>query len=353
MNHSRSATARQQAPLVSVLLPIRGGRSTTAAAVTSILSQSLGDFELVLIGHENNRSATTELPDDPRIRRIARQSEGIVGALNTGLAAARGSIIARMDDDDIAYPDRLAIQLELMNHLPERALIGARVRMIDSNDDTQGIAGGSERYATWLNGLTDQDSLHQSVFIENPLPHPTWLAPRSVFVELGGYRQGDFPEDHDFVLRAARAGITLAKPKPVLLDWRDHEDRLTRTDPRYKREAFIEMKADALVHPGFGFGLGQACDRGVWIAGVGRSARRWCDALLSRDVAVRGFVDLAGPRMRNSKRHRPVVDYDGLIAQRGEDLLLGAITRPEAREILTTWATSAGLRPMHDYVLAD
>lgn len=340
-------------PEVSVLLPMRSGRPTAANAVQSLLAQSFDDFELLVVGHPDIETATAWLPDDSRIRRVVRQAEGITAALNTGLEQARGRYIARMDDDDIAYPHRLAEQLNLIKRLPERSLVGARIRMIDGAGAVEGVAGGSQRYATWLNDLVEPEALRSSVFIENPLPHPTWLAPRVVFDELGGYRHGDFPEDHDFVLRAARAGVMFAKPEAILLDWRDHQDRLTRTDPRYRREAFIEMKADALVHPDCGFALGKGRPRGVWIAGVGRSARRWCDALTARDVEVRGFVDLAGPRMRNRKRHRPVVDYDGLLAQRNNDLLLGAVTRPQARDILANWCHSVGLKPLVDFVLGD
>lgn len=339
-------------PLVSILLPVRGERETTIDAVASLLAQTFEDFELLVIGHEDVASNTADLPSDSRIRRLCRRAPGIVGALNTGIREARGEYIARMDDDDFAYPERLSIQMQMIADLPENALVGARVRMIDSAGGTSGVAGGSTRYAAWLNGLTEHSGIQQSVFVENPLPHPTWLASRSLFERLDGYRQGSFPEDHDFVLRAARAGVHFAKPDAVLLDWRDHEDRLTRTDPRYRREAFIEMKAQALVHPEAGFEL-DGGRRGVWIAGVGRSARRWCDALLACDVPVRGFVDLAGPRMRNRKRHRPVVDYDGLLAQRGTDLLVGAVTRPEAREHLNNWCLGAGLHPMIDYVLGD
>ncbi len=64
-------------------------------------------------------------PSDPRIRFVARQQPGIVGALNTGLAQARGQHIARMDDDDIAYPTRLATQLAYLNGNSGTQLCGA------------------------------------------------------------------------------------------------------------------------------------------------------------------------------------------------------------------------------------
>ncbi len=339
-------------PAVSILLPVRGRRTTTRSAVQSLLEQDFEDFELLVVGQQDVERATAALPQDPRIRRIARLEPGIVSALNTGLAA-RGTFIARMDDDDIAYPNRLSTQLELLRRLPTPAMVGAKVRMVDANGSTEGIADGNHRYAEWLNGLIRAEAIAAAVFIENPLPHPTWLAPRTVFERLEGYRHGPFAEDHDFILRAARAGVTFAKPDETLLDWRDHDDRLTRTDERYAREAFIEMKAAALTHPQAGFALCGSNRRGVWIAGVGRSARRWCDALTARDVEVHGFVDLAGPRKKNSKRHRPVLDYDGLLAQRGDDLLVGAVTRPEAREHLANWCRSVGWVAMRDYVLGD
>ena len=344
---------RSASPRVSVLLPVRGERTTTPAAVTSLLSQTFEDFELLVIGQAEAPVSPSPLPRDSRIRQIRRRAPGIVGALNTGIKEARGDFIARMDDDDLAHPERLSTQIQMLGGEHEPLLIGTRVRMIDSSGGTAGVAGGSLRYAAWLNDLIENKAIQQAIFIENPLPHPTWLASRRVFEDLGGYRQGDFPEDHDFILRAARAGVRFAKTDRVLVDWRDHEERLTRTDPRYRQEAFIEMKAEALCHPDAGFDLSPGFTRGVWIAGVGRSARRWCDALLARDVPVRGFVDLAGPKMRNRKRHRPVVDYDGLLSQRGNDLLVGAVTRPEARKSLDTWCIEAGLSPMIDYVLGD
>lgn len=337
-------------PLISVLCPVGGSRTTTSAAIASVLQQTETRIEVLVIGYDNVHELA--LPKDPRLHRLTRQSPGIVAALNTGLAAARGRFIARMDDDDLCHTERFEQQLSLIEQLPEPALVGTRVRMMDSDGGGDSVGGGSLRYADWLNGLTQHRDIVEAAFIENPLPHPTWLAHRSLFQSLGGYRQGPFPEDYDLVLRAARHGAHFGKPEATLLQWRDHEHRLTRTDARYSRLAFIELKADALVHPASGFDL-HSTERGVWIAGVGRSARRWCDALVTRGVSVRGFVDLSGPHMKTQKRHRRVIDYDRLLNLRGEDLLLGAITRPEARQLLTAWCQSVGWRAMQDYVLAD
>ena len=349
MNLTRGAI-----PAVSVLLPVCGSRTTTRAAVQSVLDQSLDDLELLLIARDEPAARERLgacLPTDRRIRVLPRRAPGIVAALNTGLAAARGRFVARMDDDDVAHPQRLQRQLEHLLAMPVPGLVGARVRLVDAAGGTDGVGAGSLRYAEWLNALVAPEEIRQACFVENPLPHPTWFAERALFERLGGYADGDFPEDCELVLRAWRMGVPMSKPQAVLLDWREHPARLTRTDPRYRREAFIRMKARIAASAEAGLGLDAG--RGAWIVGVGRSARRWCDALLEHGVPVRGFVDLDGPRRRRRKRHRDVVDYATLRRCLGDDLLIGAVTQPAARRAVDTWCRGQGLVPGRDYLLGD
>jgi len=338
-------------PAVSVLLPVGGPRSSTAQAVRSVLDQSLADLEVLVIGHDDVDALVERLASDARVRAIARQAPGIVGALNTGLRAARGRFVARMDDDDVAYPERLARQLAHLQAMPTPGLVGARIRLIDEHGEPDGVGAGSQRYARWLNALVDPAAVRENCFVENPLPHPTWFAERALFERLGGYREGDFPEDHDFLLRAWQLGVPMSKPAEVLLDWREHPGRLTRTDPRYRQEAFIRMKARTAASPLSGLGLDAG--RGVWIAGVGRSARRWCDALVDERVEVLGFVDLDGPQRRQRKRHREVIDYTRLKRCRGDALLLCAVTQPMARAAVRNWCVEQALVHGRDYLIGD
>ena len=345
---SRSARS-SRAPLVSVLLPVRAWRATTAAAVASVLAQDVGDLELLVIGHDDVDALLARLPPDARLRGVRRAAPGIVGALASGIAAARGRYLARMDDDDIAYPGRLGAQLDHLAAHPDLALLGARVRLVDAAGERAGVGPGNRRYEAWLNALTTPAAIRDACFVECPLPHPTWLAHRDVWARLGGYRDLDGPEDHDLVLRARNAGIRMGKPAPVLLDWREHPERLTRRDPRYRREAFAEVRARAALDPASGFGL--EAGRAAWICGTGRNARWWCDALVRHGAEVSGFVDLDRPDARRHKRHRPVVTYTELWARRGESLLVTAITNPEARAALVGTFAARGLVNGRDYLL--
>jgi len=330
-------------------MPVRAWRTTTHAAAASILGQSETDLELLVVGHDDVADTVARLPADPRVRGVPRSATGLVAALRSGLAAARGTFVARMDDDDVARPERLERQLRHLAGSPDIGLVGTRVRLIDERGGRDGVGAGFRRYETWLNALTAPAAIRDACFVECPLPHPTLLAHRDVWARLGGCRDVDGPEDHDLVLRARNAGIGMGKPEPVLLDWREHPARLTHVDPRYRREAFTAVRADAAMDPASGFGLDGG--RRAWICGTGRNARRWHDALAARGASVAGFVDLDRPGARQRKRHLPVVTYATLRATRGDALLITAITSPDARAALVKDFSARGLVNGRDYLL--
>jgi len=321
-------------------MPVAGIDSFVNTAIDSVLAQRDVTVELILIGPTHCTHTDSELAswisqtygNDSRLKLVARSEAGIGNALNTGLLAATGEYIARMDADDESHPDRLATQLQCALACNEPSLISACVEIFS---DTDNIQAGNRRYQQWLNSLQQPATIKNACFIESPLPHPTWFAHRRVWKQIGVYRHGDFPEDYDFVLRAWLAGIPMTKPTATLLRWREHAHRLTRTDTRYRREAFTQLKAAALCDPRSGLGLQQG--RSVWIAGTGRNARYWHDALEAQQAVVAGFVELDHAKAKQQKRHKPVITYQQLAADRSDELVVSAITEPSARNQLSQW----------------
>ena len=113
-------------------MPVREMRAYTHQAIASILGQSHHLLELLLVG-QADQPPPADLQQDGRIRWITRHQPGIIGALNTGLSSAKGDHIARMDDDDIAHPDRLSIQLDhMLAH--QLDFCGARIRFFNENN---------------------------------------------------------------------------------------------------------------------------------------------------------------------------------------------------------------------------
>jgi glycosyltransferase involved in cell wall biosynthesis len=105
-------------PLISVVMPVLNGAAYVADAVSSIQAQSYPDWELVVVDNESDDESAAIVSaiavSDPRVRLITGVPRGIAGALNTGVDVARGQLIARMDADDLAVPERLAVQVAWM-----------------------------------------------------------------------------------------------------------------------------------------------------------------------------------------------------------------------------------------------
>ncbi len=308
-------------PLISVLMPVHNGGDWLAAAVASVLAQDGVALELLLIDDRSSDGAIERLPvEDPRLRVIPVAGAGLVDALNTGLAAARGHWLARMDADDECLPGRLTTQLVYLQRHPEVAIAGCRVESLGAV-----MGAGWSRYLEWSNALAGPDAIARELFVESPLVHPGWMLPTTLARELGGWRHGDFPEDYEFLLRAAQLGLRFGKPEPVLLRWRDHGGRLTRTDPRYAPAAFLALKARHLA-------LWRLQGRPVWIAGAGPTGRDLCDALDREGVPVLGFYELHPRRIGGSKRGRPVWAQHEVDRAPPDAFGLVAVGSPGSRE---------------------
>lgn len=333
-------------PLVSILMPVRQWSPFIEAAVESVITQSHTNLELLLIGKNDIHELVQRLPSDSRLRGIAREQPGIIGALNTGLKSCHGDYIARMDDDDLCTPNRIEHQLAMAATMENNALIGARVDIF-SNDAT--IGRGNAIYQQWLNAVCTNEQIRRASFIESPLPHPTFFAHKSFWTTMGGYHDQGWPEDYDLILRAWLAGMPMSKPEPILLRWREHANRLTRTDSRYSREAFTKAKAWALSQSAAGFNL--HAGRAVWVCGTGRNARYWHDALIDQGVTVRGFVELDTAKTKHQKRHLPVITYQVLEQNLGDALCISAISNHHARKALQQWFVDKGLTEGKHFLL--
>jgi glycosyltransferase involved in cell wall biosynthesis len=114
-------------PTISVIMPVYNCIDYIQEAVDSILNQTFSDFELIIID-DNSSDGTVDLIkkfNDPRIKLTLKTvNSGITNSLNYGLKIAKGKYIARMDGDDISFPDRFERQVQFMNLNPKVVLCG-------------------------------------------------------------------------------------------------------------------------------------------------------------------------------------------------------------------------------------
>ena len=330
-------------PVASVLMPVRDAQDTIAQAIASIAAQTMRDLELVVVD-DGSLDATTTIAlqaarDDPRIRVVRIPRQGLVPALQHGLAHCRGRWIARMDADDVAHPQRLADQIALAQ-AEGATVVGCLVRLLASDTPAPGMA----RYVEWVNTLIDHAAICREMFVESPIVHPSALVDAAALRAVGGYRDGPFPEDYDLWLRLYARGARFAKVPAIRLDWRDRPERLTRTDPRYATEAFRRLKVDALVRHVLG------SRRQVQLWGAGKEGRRWLRALHAAGVEVLRVYDIDPRKIgRRLRGQVPVVPWHEVRHHR-DALVLVAVGAAGARPQIRQALAAMGLHEGRDFL---
>ncbi|PPQ43390.1 glycosyltransferase family 2 protein [Rhodopseudomonas palustris] len=209
-------------PKVSVIMPVRDGERWVAEAIRSVQSQTFRDFELLVIDDGSADATPAILAEaaaaDPRIFVLTQHRDGLVAGLNRGLAAARAPLIARLDADDIALPDRLARQVDYMTTHPAVVLLGGWATIVDENGQPKG-----------RDMRPNPNDLRATLMKKSPFIHPTVMFRAEAARRVGGYHAAfEAGEDYDFWLRLADIGEVAILPE-LLIRYREHSASVTRT----------------------------------------------------------------------------------------------------------------------------
>jgi glycosyltransferase involved in cell wall biosynthesis len=314
---------------------VRDAAATLPACLESLFAQTFEDFEVIAVD-DRSRDATAALlataaSADRRLR-VIEGGGGLVAALNAAAAAATGELVARMDADDVARPERFARQVARLAAEPSLDVLGCRVALLDG-----GLVAnaGMRAYVDWSNTLLTHDAIAADMLVESPLAHPSVMMRASALRALGGYRAFDGPEDYDLWLRAFHAGRRFGKLPQVLLEWRDAASRLSRTDPRYAPERFLELKLESFLRRA-------APGDGVVVWGAGPIGKAWARALRARGRALRAFVEVDPRKIGQTVHGAPVIGVDGAGAY-PDDVHVAAVGRPDARLRIREAAAALGI----------
>jgi len=321
------------------LIPVRDAARWLGEAVRSALAECGPDDTVLVVDDGSRDDPASVLPADARLRVIHQPPLGIVPAMERGRRELGTPLIARLDADDVALPGRIAAQRALLAANPSLAAVGGRARM---RADDGVVPEGMRVYTEWVNSLVEPRT---GLLVESPLFHPAVLLRAAAVDAVGGYRDGDFPEDYDLWLRLVEAGYGIgAVPDDVVL-LRDRPGRLTRTDPRYARRAFFPLKRDWVAR------VLLPERRRVVVWGAGQAGTPWIRWLVAAGHDVPAALDLKpGTTRHGVPIHNPSVlpdlTFDFLLvavgARGARDEIRGRIAemRPELVEGRDWWAVS-------------
>ena len=315
-------------------------------ALVSLQQQSLVDFEILAI----DDGSSDETPDllrswsvrDQRLKILTQPHMGLTEALNAGLAASSTPFVARMDVDDRADPERLARQLAHLEADPGLAVVGCLVRGFPPDQ----VREGFRIYMAWLNNLVTDEQIRREIFVESPLVHPSVMFRKDWVLRVGSYQDHGWAEDYDLWLRLYLAGARFEKVPEILLDWREHPDRLTWTDSRYSLENFLRAKAHYAAK-------GPLADRdGVFVWGAGMMGRRLSKHLIRESVPLAAFIDIDPRKIGRTRRGRPILAPEDLPAwwlRYQNPALLAAVGARGARPLIRERLVAIGLQEGIDW----
>jgi glycosyltransferase involved in cell wall biosynthesis len=197
-------------PRVSVVTSVYNGEPYFDRAIPGILAQTYDDFEFIIVEDGSTDRSLERLRElaaqDPRVRVFAPGRLGAAAAYNFGVTQARGEYIARQDFDDRSYPERLRLQVELLDANPKVGLVGGHYLLVDERRN--------EKYVRMP--PVEHEAIAAAMAKYIPIAHTVATYRRQAWVEAGGYPLANNLIDLRFYIRVGKLGWRFANVPQII-----------------------------------------------------------------------------------------------------------------------------------------
>jgi glycosyltransferase involved in cell wall biosynthesis len=209
-----------ECPLVSIGMPVHNCQETLPLALRSLLAQSYSNWELLLIddGSSDDTFHVASRFTDLRIKVYADgKNQGLPARLNQTIAKSQGKYFARMDGDDLAYPQRLERQVDYLEQHPNVDLVGAWVIVFGADGTPMGKRTGPEAHG----------AICARPSAGFPIVHPTYFGRLAWFQQYSYNETMQKSQDQDLLLRSYRFSRFANVPE-ILLGYREEQLNLKK-----------------------------------------------------------------------------------------------------------------------------
>ena len=297
-------TDKNGAPVVSIVMAAHNEDICISVAIQSIIDQTFGNWEFIIVD-DCSSDRTDEIvrefqKNDGRIKLIANNVNiGLAASLNRGIASAKGKYIARMDADDVSYPDRLRLQKVFLDNNSDVSVVGGNADLIYENGNRIRSTSMPESH----------DSIKNVIVRMNPMIHPSVMYRRTFIERMGGYDERlRRKQDYDLWLRGIKSHV-YANINDVIIRYRVQPSKPISTDlygfyvrvlNAHRRKNYLIAVPWAVVILGMNimrkFGYKQRMHRST--------------ALLNREIVWRGISPMGFSVMRyriQLQKHFPYI----------------------------------------------
>lgn len=241
MEHSVETTAT---PVVSIVIPAYNHAAYLAETIESVFRQTYRQWELIVIddGSTDETPAIIQRYRDPRIRTFRHDNRGLSATLNRGVSLARGRYFAFLPSDDVYEPDKLTVQVEVLEKNPTVGIVFSRQTVIDA----QGEPTAEKQVQSWFEvSFTTKEEIFPALFERDFLSTPTHLLRMECFARVGLFDESLVTtQDYDLWVRILRYyDIRLLSQSLVRMRWHEHNQTRHVTPQTEQERATVLLKA--------------------------------------------------------------------------------------------------------------
>jgi glycosyltransferase involved in cell wall biosynthesis len=271
---------------ISIIMAAKDSAEYLPACLDSIIAQTYTNWELIAVNDHSADNTPAIMQDysnqDSRIKVINSDREKLIPALKEGYKYCTGTLINRMDSDDLMPDYKLKVLMdEWLLHGKGTVVAGGTRHFVDNGE----VGEGFKRYDDWLNNIAENNLHYQEIYKECVIPSHCWLIHKEDFDKVGGFEPEIYPEDYDLCFRFYKHQLKIEGINKVLHHWRDHPIRISRTWDCYKDNRYFDLKLKYFLS------LDRDRERPLVLWGAGRNGKDMAKLLIKNGVVFHWVCD--------------------------------------------------------------
>lgn len=330
-----------QNPLVSILIPFKNTKSFLDECINSILNQTYKNWELIIVddnsSDESYNIVNNFAKNDARIKLFKNSGNGIIDALRFAFSKSSGTLITRMDSDDIMRPKKIeTLTTSLLKYGKHHVAVG-----LVNYFSEEGIKSGYKSYEFWLNTLTKTGANYTEIYKECVIPSPCWMVYREDLIACDGFNPNRYPEDYDLAFRFYKHGFKCIPCNVILHDWRDYNTRTSRTHVHYAENHFIDLKLHYFLELDFNL------NKTLVVWGAGNKGKKIAKTLIEKGIAFEWVCD--NPKKIGRDIYGKILHPFSFLEQlKNSQSIITVANKTDQKEI-KGYMNNLNLQPIKDY----
>lgn len=327
--------------LVSIIMPVKNTGQFLKECLDSICNQSETHWELISVNDHSTDDSAAILEfyasKDSRINVFKNEGAGIIEALRLAFSKSKGTVITRMDSDDIMHVDKIKILKNNLLNKGEGNIATGMVKYIAEYE----VGEGFQKYEAWLNGLIQKGNNFTEIYKECVIPSPCWMVFRNDLLKCEAFEPNLYPEDYDLTFRFYLNGLKPVPCNQVLHYWRDYSTRTSRTDDHYSDNTFLSIKALYFLKTEYDK------NKNLVIWGAGGKGKELAKKMIENDIPFYWICD--NPKKIGKYIYdQKLYPFEQLEVIESSQSII-TVANPREQEIIKKYFLDRGANPMEDY----